>query len=122
MLATIMLPQTACCRSPWRASPVEAYREGAGHYLGLDTHDCAGNSSCLLQAGMVITIEPGLYIPDDPAYGDYAGIGIRLEDDVAITAAEPEVRLVSTHAFHMTYFQPPKSLRVCHSQSTQRRF
>ena len=63
----------------------------AGHYLGLDTHDTPGNSSTPLQPGNVITIEPGLYIPDDPAFGKYAGIGIRLEDDVAITSGEPEV-------------------------------
>ena len=35
---------------------------------------------------MVLTIEPGLYVPDDPAaYGPLAGIGVRIEDDVAIT-------------------------------------
>ena len=35
--------------------------------------------------GVVLTIEPGLYIPDDPAYRHLAGIGVRIEDDVAIT-------------------------------------
>lgn len=68
-----------------------------GHYLGLDTHDTPGDShSILLQAGMVMTIEPGLYIPDEPAYGTYAGIGIRLEDDIAVTTGVPEV--MSGHA------------------------
>lgn len=36
-------------------------------------------------AGVVLTIEPGLYIPDDPAFGLFRGIGVRIEDDVAIT-------------------------------------
>ena len=34
---------------------------------------------------MALTIEPGLYIPDDPAFGALRGIGVRIEDDVAIT-------------------------------------
>jgi Xaa-Pro aminopeptidase len=33
----------------------------------------------------VLTIEPGLYIPDEPAFGPFRGIGVRIEDDVAIT-------------------------------------
>ena len=36
-------------------------------------------------------IEPGLYIPDEPKYGDFAGIGIRIEDDVAITQDGPRI-------------------------------
>jgi len=36
---------------------------------------------------VVLTIEPGLYIPDDEAFGPFAGIGVRIEDDVAITGA-----------------------------------
>ena len=39
----------------------------------------------------MLTVEPGLYIPDEPAYGEYAGIGVRLEDDIAVTAGEPTV-------------------------------
>lgn len=38
-----------------------------------------------LQAGMVITIEPGLYIPNTEEFGPYAGIGIRIEDDIMVT-------------------------------------
>ena len=34
---------------------------------------------------MVLTIEPGLYIPDDEAYGSLRGVGVRIEDDVAVT-------------------------------------
>jgi hypothetical protein len=36
-------------------------------------------------AGVVLTIEPGLYIPDDEAFGRLRGIGVRIEDDVAVT-------------------------------------
>ena len=43
-------------------------------------------------AGMVVTIEPGVYIPPDPDIpSKYHGIGIRIEDDVYITNAEPMV-------------------------------
>ncbi len=64
------------------------------HMLGLDVHDCAQARAETyklgkLAAGMVLTVEPGLYFqPDDltvPAR--YRGIGVRIEDDVAITPA-----------------------------------
>lgn len=52
----------------------------------MDTHDCASQSQDqLLQPGVVMTLEPGLYIPDEPKYGRFGGIGIRLEDDIAVT-------------------------------------
>ncbi|MDE5978036.1 MAG: aminopeptidase P N-terminal domain-containing protein [Turicibacter sp.] len=54
------------------------YYHGIGHYLGLDTHDVGGRGG-ILQPGMVITIEPGLYIAEE-------GIGIRIEDDILVTA------------------------------------
>ena len=67
------------------------YRHKTGHWLGLDVHDVGeyriDGESRLLEAGMVFTIEPGLYIPADadvPA--KWRGIGIRIEDDVLITA------------------------------------
>lgn len=53
------------------------YYHGVGHYLGLDTHDI-GNREQTLQPGMVITVEPGLYIAEE-------GIGIRIEDDILVT-------------------------------------
>ncbi len=67
---------------------------GLGHWLGLDVHDagayCLDGAPRPLQAGMVLTIEPGLYIPDDPdAPEGLAGAGIRIEDDVLVTAGGP---------------------------------
>ena len=57
---------------------------GTSHYLGLDVHDAGLNGS--LQAGMVITVEPGIYIPEgsdcDPKWWN---IGVRIEDDILIT-------------------------------------
>jgi Xaa-Pro aminopeptidase len=51
---------------------------GLGHHLGLDVHD-AGDPGAVLVPGMVVTIEPGIYIPEEK-------IGVRIEDDVLITA------------------------------------
>ncbi|MEM7228718.1 MAG: M24 family metallopeptidase, partial [Planctomycetota bacterium] len=47
-----------------------------GHHLGLETHDVTPSGP--LRAGHVITIEPGIYIPDE-------AIGIRIEDDILVT-------------------------------------
>ncbi|MFZ6695281.1 aminopeptidase P N-terminal domain-containing protein [Stenotrophomonas acidaminiphila] len=68
------------------------YRHKTGHWLGLDVHDVGdyklAGESRLLEAGMVFTIEPGLYVsPDDHSVEPrWRGIGIRIEDDVLITA------------------------------------
>ena len=51
---------------------------GIGHFVGLDVHD-AGLYSEPLAEGMVITIEPGIYIPEE-------GLGVRIEDEVLVTA------------------------------------
>jgi Xaa-Pro aminopeptidase len=66
---------------------------GVSHHLGLDVHDCAqARKEMYLEAplreGMVLTVEPGLYIqPDDELFApEYRGIGIRIEDDVVVTA------------------------------------
>ncbi|WP_460369929.1 M24B family metallopeptidase, partial [Actinocorallia lasiicapitis] len=66
---------------------------GTGHMLGMDVHDCAKARAetyldGVLEEGMVLTVEPGLYLqPDDltlPA--ELRGMGIRIEDDLVITA------------------------------------
>ena len=66
---------------------------GSSHHLGIDVHDCAQArkemySDAPLREGMVLTVEPGLYIqPDDELFApEYRGIGIRIEDDVLVTS------------------------------------
>lgn len=67
------------------------YMHRTSHWLGLDVHDVGayfrGGSPRPLAPGMVFTIEPGLYVPedDDRLGGAYRGIGIRIEDDVVVT-------------------------------------
>ena len=68
------------------------------HWLGLDVHDrgryaAPDGSPRLLEPGMVLTVEPGLYVrPDEKGVApEYAGIGIRIEDDVVVTDGEPLV-------------------------------
>ena len=68
------------------------------HMLGLDVHDCAQAREQeykfgKLRAGMVLTVEPGLYFqPDDATVPErYRGIGVRIEDDVAVTDAGPRI-------------------------------
>jgi Xaa-Pro aminopeptidase len=53
------------------------YPHSTSHFLGLDVHD-VGSREQIFEAGMVITCEPGIYIPEE-------GIGVRLEDDILIT-------------------------------------
>lgn len=72
------------------------YMHKTGHWLGLDVHDVGDyrieGHWRELEAGMVCTIEPGLYIaPDAPVDDKWRGIGIRIEDDVAITQGGPLV-------------------------------
>lgn len=75
----------------------EFYMHRAGHWLGMDVHDVGDyqvdQQWRLLEAGMVMTVEPGIYIsPDnDKVDAKWRGIGIRIEDDVAITAKGTEV-------------------------------
>ena len=65
---------------------------GVSHMLGIDVHDCNDArkeqyADGVLEAGMILTVEPGLYIhPDDELFPEeYRGIGVRIEDDVIVT-------------------------------------
>ena len=68
-----------------------------GHWLGMDVHDVGeykvGEDWRLLEPGMVMTVEPGIYIPPGTrgVAREWQGIGIRIEDDVAVTKGDPEV-------------------------------
>ena len=65
------------------------FMHGLSHWLGLDVHDVGvygQDRSRILEPGMVLTVEPGLYIaPDAEVPEQYRGIGIRIEDDIVIT-------------------------------------
>ncbi|WP_378146967.1 aminopeptidase P family protein [Cnuibacter sp. UC19_7] len=70
---------------------------GTSHHLGIDVHDCAKARremylDGVLEPGMVFTIEPGLYFqPDDLTVPEeYRGIGVRIEDDILVTASGAE--------------------------------
>ncbi len=73
------------------------YMHRTGHWLGLDVHDVGeykvGDQWRVFEPGMVTTVEPGIYIPEDrddvPA--KYRGLGIRIEDDVLVTQTGHEV-------------------------------
>jgi Xaa-Pro aminopeptidase len=69
---------------------------GTSHHLGIDVHDCAQARremyyDGVLEAGMVFTIEPGLYfqIDDTTVPEEYRGIGVRIEDDILMTVDGP---------------------------------
>jgi Xaa-Pro aminopeptidase len=88
--------------TPEKAIEAGAYRSyymhRTSHWLGLDVHDVGtyydGNEqSRALEAGMVLTVEPGLYVPadDERAPERFRGLGIRIEDDVLVTGTGHEV-------------------------------
>ena len=79
------------------------YMHRTGHWLGLDVHDVGayrmGDYEVPLQNGMILTVEPGIYISDripvpegQPSIDEkWKGIGIRIEDDVLVNDANPEI-------------------------------
>ena len=73
------------------------YMHKTGHWLGLDVHDVGDyrvdGEYRELEPGMVVTVEPGIYIAPDAKNvpPKWRGIGIRIEDDVVVTTGEPEV-------------------------------
>ena len=73
------------------------YMHGLGHFLGLDVHDVGRyhikDEARRLEPGMVMTVEPGLYVAPDAENvpEKYLGIGVRIEDDVLVTADGPRV-------------------------------
>ncbi|WP_422385818.1 Xaa-Pro aminopeptidase [Leminorella richardii] len=72
------------------------YMHGLSHWLGLDVHDVgdygSSNRGRLLEPGMVLTVEPGLYIaPDADVPAEFRGIGVRIEDNVLITEHGSEI-------------------------------
>ena len=79
------------------------YMHRTGHWLGLDVHDVGayrmGDYEVPLKKGMILTVEPGIYISDripvpkgQPSIDEkWKGIGIRIEDDVLVSEKEPEI-------------------------------
>jgi Xaa-Pro aminopeptidase len=72
------------------------YMHNSGHWLGLDVHDVGtymlDDKGILLEKGMVMTVEPGIYIASDANVPEkWRGIGVRIEDDVLITKESHQV-------------------------------
>ena len=74
-------------RTAWNSIETDGFADhflhGTSHHLGLETHD-VGDVHAVLQPGAVITVEPGVYLQDE-------SIGVRIEDDVHVTADGREV-------------------------------
>jgi Xaa-Pro aminopeptidase len=80
-----------------QASYRRFYMHRTSHWLGMDVHDVGlyriGEKARALEPGMVLTIEPGIYVAagDDSAPEHFRGMGIRIEDDVLVTESGHEV-------------------------------
>jgi Xaa-Pro aminopeptidase len=105
-MAVRVIAEGLCALKLLKGSAHEAIANGSyrrffpsktGHWLGLDVHDVGDyridGEPRVLEADMVVTVEPGIYIaPDDRSVPErWRGIGIRIEDDVAVTADGPDV-------------------------------
>ncbi|MGH8213345.1 MAG: aminopeptidase P N-terminal domain-containing protein [Rhodanobacteraceae bacterium] len=104
--ATLVITEGLCALKLLRGSALAALGSGAyrkffphktGHWIGLDVHDVGDyqvdGEPRLLEAGMALTVEPGIYVaPDDTSVpARWRGIGVRIEDDVVVAARGPEV-------------------------------
>jgi Xaa-Pro aminopeptidase len=74
----------------------EYYMHRTGHWLGMDVHDVGdykvGDEWRVLETGMVMTVEPGIYLPNTRKIPKaFRNIGVRIEDDVAVTSNGPDV-------------------------------
>ena len=72
------------------------FNHRTGHWLGMDVHDVGdykvGGEWRVLEAGMALTVEPGIYIrPSAKVPKEFWNIGVRIEDDVLVTRDDPEV-------------------------------
>ena len=76
--------------APTKEEANKYYPHSLGHHIGLDVHD--RNTSSKLKKGMVITIEPGIYIPENsPCDKKWWGIAVRIEDDLLIKETDYEL-------------------------------
>jgi Xaa-Pro aminopeptidase len=79
----------------------EFYPHRTGHWIGLDVHDVGRYKNLddayrTLEPGMVLTVEPGIYVQRDGSAADrFKGIGVRIEDDVLCTSGAPEILTAS---------------------------
>jgi len=104
--ATLVIAEGLCALKLLRGSASAALRSGSykkffphktGHWIGLDVHDVGDyqveGEPRLLEPGMALTVEPGIYIaPDDTSVpARWRGLGVRIEDDVVVGAHGPEV-------------------------------